>query len=73
MGVHLIKNDGTVAYFCSSKCRRNALNLKRDKKKIKWTEFYRINLKRLVERESRLEKEKEMKQARKEESEKDKK
>lgn len=40
-GVHLIKNDGTVAYFCSSKCRVNTLKLRRDKRKIRWTEAFR--------------------------------
>jgi len=42
-GVHLIANDGSVNFFCSSKCRKNALKLKRDKKKLKWTEAFRIN------------------------------
>ncbi len=41
MGVHLIKNDGSVNFFCSSKCRKNATKLKRDKKKLKWTQAYR--------------------------------
>lgn len=41
-GVHLIKNDGSINYFCSGKCRKNAIKLKRDKKKLKWTNFYRI-------------------------------
>ena len=41
-GVNLIKNDGNVDFFCSSKCRKNDLNLERDKRKIKWTEAYRI-------------------------------
>ena len=39
-GVHLIANDGSINFYCSSKCRRNALNLRRDKKKMKWTSFY---------------------------------
>lgn len=39
-GVHLIKNDGSVNYFCSSKCRRNALKLKRDKRRLKWASAY---------------------------------
>lgn len=73
MGVHLIQNDGTVAYYCSSKCRRNALKLKRDKKKLKWTEFYRINLQRIAEKEKRVEKEKQDKIKREEESKKGKK
>lgn len=42
-GVHLIKNDGSINFFCSSKCRKNALKLGRDKKKLKWTEAYRIS------------------------------
>lgn len=41
-GLHLIRNDGTVSYFCSSKCRKNTLNLKRDKRKIKWAEAFHI-------------------------------
>ncbi len=40
-GMHLIQNDGTVSYYCSSKCRKNALKLKRDKRKLKWTASYR--------------------------------
>lgn len=39
-GVHLIKNDGSTNFLCSSKCRRNSLSLKRDRRKLKWTEFY---------------------------------
>ena len=42
MGMHLITNVGKVEYYCSSKCRKNALKLKRDKRKLKWTEAYRI-------------------------------
>ncbi len=41
-GLHLIKNDGSVNYFCSSKCRRNAINLKRDKRKVRWTEAFHL-------------------------------
>lgn len=44
MGVHLIKNDGTVDFYCSSKCRKNALNLGRDKRNVKWTQIYKTNL-----------------------------
>ena len=39
-GMHLIKNTGTVTYFCSAKCRRNAIKLKRDKRKVRWTEAF---------------------------------
>ena len=37
-----MKNDGTISYFCSAKCRKATLKLGRDKRKIKWTESYRI-------------------------------
>lgn len=43
-GIHYITNDGVVQFFCSSKCRKNSLKLKRDKRKLKWTEAYRVAL-----------------------------
>jgi large subunit ribosomal protein L24e len=36
-GMMFIKTDGTILWFCSSKCRKNMLKLNRDKKKFKWT------------------------------------
>ncbi len=42
-GIHLFKNDGTIAYFCSHKCRMNALKLHRDKRKVRWTEAFHLN------------------------------
>ena len=52
-GIHLIKNDGSVNYFCSSKCRINALKLKRDKRKVRWTEaFHEKRNKNRVKEES---------------------
>jgi large subunit ribosomal protein L24e len=41
-GVHLIKNTGVVAYYCSSKCRKNSEKLQRDKRKVRWTEAFHI-------------------------------
>ena len=41
-GTYLIKNDGNKNYYCSSKCRKNHLNLHRDKKKIRWTESFHV-------------------------------
>jgi large subunit ribosomal protein L24e len=41
-GIHLIKNDGTIEYYSSSKSRKNALKLRRDKRKLKWTEAFRL-------------------------------
>jgi large subunit ribosomal protein L24e len=42
-GVHLIKNDGAIDFFCGSKCRKNSLKLGRDKRRMKWTEAYRLS------------------------------
>jgi len=36
-GLVYVKKDGTLYYFCSSKCRKNFLNLKREGRKQKWT------------------------------------
>ena len=35
-GLTLVLNDGNILYFCSSKCRKNQLRLKRDNKKVNW-------------------------------------
>ena len=35
-GLSLILNDGNIFYFCSSKCRKNQMDLKRDSKKVNW-------------------------------------
>ena len=39
-GINFVKNDGSVNFFCSSKCKRNSLKLKRDKRKVRWTEAF---------------------------------
>ena len=36
IGLTLILNDGNILYFCSSKCKKNMLKLKRDNKKVNW-------------------------------------
>jgi large subunit ribosomal protein L24e len=38
-GKMLVKNDGRVFHYCSSKCQKNS-RLKRDGKKLKWTKMY---------------------------------
>ncbi|UCH02818.1 MAG: 50S ribosomal protein L24e [Candidatus Bathyarchaeota archaeon] len=40
VGLMYVKNDGTVYWFCSSKCRKAQLILKRDARKLKWTSHY---------------------------------
>ena len=36
-GNQYIRNDATVHYFCSNKCRINQQKLKRKARKLKWT------------------------------------
>jgi len=36
-GLMYIRNDGTVLRFCSSKCRKNMLELKRVSRNLKWS------------------------------------
>lgn len=35
-GKMLVKKDGAIMYFCSSKCEKNALKLKRSPRKVRW-------------------------------------
>jgi large subunit ribosomal protein L24e len=67
-GVHFIKNTGVVLYFCSSKCRKNSEKLKRDKRKLKWTEAFhqtrdKTRVKDAAKKEAEAEKIKEEKKA----------
>lgn len=39
-GVMYVQNDGTISYFCSSKCDRN-MKLGRKPHRVKWTERHR--------------------------------
>ncbi|MBD3210245.1 50S ribosomal protein L24e [Candidatus Micrarchaeota archaeon] len=36
-GVMFVKKDGSVFYFCSSKCKKNSLGMKREGRRQKWT------------------------------------
>ncbi len=40
-GKMFVKNDGKILWFCSKKCEKNLLKLKRKPLKIKWTKFYK--------------------------------
>jgi large subunit ribosomal protein L24e len=40
IGQMYVRNDGTVLWFCSSKCRKNSLKLGRDPRKLKWTKYF---------------------------------
>jgi len=35
-GMVLARNDGSLLWFCSSKCRKNSLKLRRNPRKVKW-------------------------------------
>ena len=39
-GIMLVKNDGSIQWTCSNKCKKNLRNLKRDQRKMKWTNKY---------------------------------
>ncbi len=36
-GLMYVKKDGTIYNFCSSKCEKNLIKLKRNPRKVKWT------------------------------------
>jgi large subunit ribosomal protein L24e len=39
-GLMIVKNDGHIFWTCSSKCRKHMFKLRRDPRKLKWTEKY---------------------------------
>lgn len=39
-GKMYIRRDGKILYFCSRKCEKNMLKLKRNPRKLKWTKYY---------------------------------
>jgi len=39
-GMLFVQRAGSVLYFCSNKCKKSQLDMKRDPKKLKWTERY---------------------------------
>ena len=64
-GLTYILNDGNIMYFCSKKCRLNALKLKRDNKKVNWVrkagtneivEAFDVNAKSVVKEDKKVEK-----------------
>jgi len=54
-GLYLIKNDGISNYYCSGKCRKNHLKLRRDKKKVRWTEAFHLQRGKRLESDKRKE------------------
>ncbi len=39
-GLMFVQKDGTVRWYKNSKARKNALKLKRNPRKVKWTRHY---------------------------------
>jgi len=39
-GKVFVKDNGQILNFCSMKCEKNMLRLKRDARKFKWTSFF---------------------------------
>ncbi|AEE93639.1 MULTISPECIES: 50S ribosomal protein L24e [Acidianus] len=39
-GLMYVMNDGTILWFCSSKCRKYMLKYHKDPRKLKWTTSY---------------------------------
>ncbi len=39
-GIIYAKANGTVYYFCSSKCKKNFLKLRRQGRNVKWTKAF---------------------------------
>jgi len=39
-GIIFVRNDGTIFRFCSGKCRKYQLDLRRDPRKLRWTKKY---------------------------------
>ncbi len=39
-GVMYVRNNGTILWFCSRRCRISMLEFKRDPRKFKWTAKY---------------------------------
>ncbi len=39
-GLMYVKLDGSIHWYCSSKCFKNAVKLRRDPRKLKWTKHY---------------------------------
>jgi len=39
-GLLFVKKDGKPFYYCSSKCKKNALGLKREGRKQNWTKSH---------------------------------
>jgi len=51
-GTLLVRNDGSINWYCSSKCRKNSISLKRDPRRFKWTTITRQARERRVKKKA---------------------
>jgi len=61
-GVYYVKNDGSVLYFSSGKCMKNHFKLKRDKRRVRWTEAFHLTREKRRAKARQLEQEKKTKE-----------
>jgi large subunit ribosomal protein L24e len=57
-GKMYVKKDGTVFLFCSNKCNKNMINMRRVPRNVEWTKAY-AQKKQLLNSEKHKEKERE--------------
>ncbi len=56
-GKMFVHTSGKIDFFCSSKCEKNMLELKRKPLKVRWTQEYRREHKKGVKTEPRADQE----------------
>ena len=39
-GIMHVRNDGSLLWFCSNKCRKSSIKMGRDARKLRWTKYY---------------------------------
>jgi large subunit ribosomal protein L24e len=49
-GIMYVRNDGVTMNFCSSKCRKNMIKLRRDPRKLKWTSLRQSKIRKTVKK-----------------------
>lgn len=62
-GKMVVAASGSVSFYCSSKCEKNHLKLKRSPRRVRWTRIYQeeksIRVKGLKEKKPKIEEKKE--------------
>lgn len=61
-GLTYFKVDGSALHFCSSKCRKNLMVMKRKARNFKWTKYYPRAVKEVAGKPEEVKSKKESKQ-----------